>query len=98
MKERLITHRAVGAMLLNTSGIELVRVEGPFIWLADRDEEYRNAVANIEALEVEWYLKKNHNPHHRDGYVRVWDKGEPCPYEENEYDLIYAEDFYEGEE
>lgn len=95
---RRITERVVGGMTLNTKGIELERVTGPFDWLADRDEKYRHTAEQLEGLEVEWYQRKDYDPTHRDGYMRIWKKGEPCPYEENEYDLIYAEDFYEGEE
>jgi hypothetical protein len=97
MNEPRITQRVVGGMCLNTSGIELVRVPGPFYWLSDRDEKYRHTPEQLEGYEVEWYQKKDYNPLHRSGYVRIWKKGKPCPYEENMYDLIYAEDYYEGE-
>lgn len=98
MKERRITERVVGGMLLNTSGIELVRVPGPFEWLADRDERYRHTPEQLECFEVEWYQKAIYDSAHRDGYIRMWKKGAPCPYGENEYTLIYAEDYYEDEE
>lgn len=87
-----MTERVVGGMCLNTSGIELVRVVGPFEWLTDRDPQYQHTAEQLKDLEVEWYQRKDYDPEHRDGYVRIWKKGEPCPYKENEYDLIYAED------
>lgn len=95
MKERRITERVVGGMTLNTKGIELVRVDGPFDWLSDRDEKYRHIPEQLEGLEVEWYQKAIYASDERSGYMRIWKKGEPCPYGENEYDLIYAEDYYE---
>jgi hypothetical protein len=97
-KERKITERVVGGMCLSTTGIELVRVEGPFDWLADRDPQYRHTAEQLEGFEVEWYQQKYYDAEHRDGYVRMWKKGEPCPYAPDEYDFIYAEDYYEDED
>jgi hypothetical protein len=78
--------RVTGGMCLNTKDVKMERVDHAPEWLATRDEPFQPE--KYPDFIIQWYRGVENGG----DYLRMWPKGQPCPYEKDMYDLIYPED------